>query len=658
MKKHVNKILNCFTLAGLMLITTPAAEPTSLTPQVEITIIGTSDMHGHLTGWKYEDHIDTADAGFSRVATLVSQTRAQHENTLVIDNGDTIQGTILSDELFNGYMDKLHPVIEIMNYINYDVMTLGNHEFNFGIPYIHKLASDAAFPFISANIYDKASNENYFEPYIIKNIDGIKVGIIGLTIPSVPLYDSNKEGILDLDFNHLALEAAKYVEILETKENADLIVMSVHAGLDDRDALDDSTNARLIAQTCPDIDILLLGHNHETINETINGVLIAAPSGHREAVQFDITMAQTDGQWEVFDKTATIHQLANFASDPAAEAVIAYADIEAKQFLSDTIGIVATDFQPANEIAGLTEGYLQDTAVVDLINDVQLAATGADVSAAALFSSSSNLLAGEINYGDIFGIYKYPNTLVKVEVTGQELKNYMESSASFYDTYQDGDLTIGFAPNVKTYNYDMFQGVDYKIDISQPAGNRIVDLMFNGQPLADDQVLTLAINDYRYSGIGPTGSGIISGHNIHDSETSLRTLLKEHIAAATTISPKTDNNWKIIGNDWDAELRNIAVAKFADGSIDPITWPITPFTQADLAKQLAKENAELLETIATINDLTASFNAMQTAGAIYPRISNAALQSPIAPFTQADLASTQLEVITAINNLTAHFNTK
>ncbi|OON95344.1 MAG: hypothetical protein ATN31_11085 [Candidatus Epulonipiscioides saccharophilum] len=599
MKLHLKKIFNCLAITGLIFISVPiiAEEltPNHVSEEIEITVIATSDMHGHLTGWKYEDNEDTKDAGFSRVATLVSKTRANHENTLVIDNGDTIQGTILTDELFNGYMDKVHPIIEIMNYIDYDAMTLGNHEFNFGIPYLNKLKDAAKFPFLSANIYDKETGDHYVEPYIIKEFDDVKVGILSLTIPSVPLYDGGKDGVLDYEYKHLTNEAQKYVEILETQEEADLIIVAVHAGLDDPDAIDDSTEARLIAESYPNIDILLVGHSHTTVNEVINDVLVGQPSGHREAVQFDIVMTKENDEWSVSSKSATIHKLSDFDPDLEAEKIISYADEEAKLFLTDTIGVVTDDFQPKNEISGLAEGYLQDSAVIDLINNVQLEATGADVSAVALFSSYSDLKAGDINYGDIFKIYKYPNTLVKVEVTGEELKNYIEMSANFYEQYEDGDLSIGFDPNIKTYNYDMFQGVDYKIDISQPAGSRIVDLMHNGQPLKDDDILTLAINDYRYSGIGPTGIGLISGENIHhDSTTSLRSLIREHIQQKGTISPEVDNNWEIIGNNWDEDLRSIAINGFTNGSLEYPGWPISAFTEEDLLAQLIENNAKLI----------------------------------------------------------------
>ena len=213
-----------------------------------------------------------------------------------------------------------------------------------------------------------------------------------------------------------------------------------------------------------------------------------------------------------------------------------------------SLGQTTKRFQPENRIQGLPEGKLQDTPVMDLINTIQLEASGADVSAAALFKDTSDLPEGNINYGNIFDIYKFDNTLYRVKVTGAELKAYMEWSAECYNQWQEGDINISFDPEYPGYLYDMFQGVDYEIDLSQPKGQRIKNVMFKGAPLADDQVLTLAVNNYRYSS-ALKSQGLVSGTKEWESSSSIRDMIVAYFAANSPVEPFTDNNWKITGVD-------------------------------------------------------------------------------------------------------------
>lgn len=590
MKRNFKKILSmALSVAMLGNMGLPVFANTTETEPVQITVLGTSDMHGNLTSWSYEASKDYGNSGFARVATLVKQTKAENPNTIVIDNGDTIQGTILTDDIYNADFTKPNPVMDIMNYIGYDAMTLGNHEFNFGTDLILKMQKEADFPLLSANTYKKGTQETFVEPYIIQEIDGVKVGILGLTIPSIPSWDANKQGVKDLEFNHMADEAEKYVDILENKEDVDIIIATAHAGLESRHEADGGDAAKLITERCPEIDVLLVGHDHSTVNEEINGVLVAAPYKDTEVVRFDLQATEVNGEWDVTNKTTQILKLADYPEDAGAVAVAKPYHEETMKFLEGTIGKATDDFHPAAEVKGIPEAQVRDTAIIDLINQVQLDVTGADVAAAALFSPTSNLPKGDLNFANVFNVYKYANTLVGVEVTGAELKAYMEWSAGFYNTYKPGDLTVSFNPTVRGYAYDMFQGVDYKVDISQPVGSRITDVMYKGAPLADDTVLKLAINDYRYSGIGPEGSKLISKAPYFESAPkALRTYIKEYIETEGTITPVTDNNWSIVGTDWDPALRAIAVKAVNDETIsipksaDGRTENVRAITEADL----------------------------------------------------------------------------
>lgn len=592
MRRIARKSISILVALLMMLsFTTPTWGKEAEVKEVKLTILGTSDMHGNLTSWSYEAGKDYENSGFARMATVVKQTRAQNPNTLVIDNGDLIQGTILTDDLYNTDLSKPNPMIDVMNYIGYDSMTLGNHEFNFGTDLIKKFEKEAKFPILSANTYVKATGEHFVKPYTVKEVDGVKVGILGLTVPSILKWDANKQGIKDLEFKHMADEAEKYVKILKEKEKVDVIVATAHAGLEGRHETDGSDAAKAVTERCPEIDVFLIGHDHVTVNEEINGILVAAPYKDREAVRFDLTLTNSEGKWDVNSKQTSILKFADYEADASTTAYVQKYHEETLKFLEGSIGTATKDFHPASEIKGIPEAQLRDTALIDLINQVQLEVTGADVSAAALFKASSNLPEGDLNFANVFDIYQYANTLVGVEVTGKELKDYMEWSAAYYNTYKPGDLTISFNQTIRVYAYDMFEGVDYEIDISKPAGSRIVNVMYKGEPLQDDTVLKLAVNDYRYSGIGPDGKKIINGAPYFESAPkALRTYIKEYIEEKGTLTPSTNNNWKIIGNNWDQELHAIAVKAINEGTLsvpvgsDNRTTNVRSITEADLIK--------------------------------------------------------------------------
>ncbi|MEA4859549.1 MAG: 5'-nucleotidase C-terminal domain-containing protein, partial [Sphaerochaeta sp.] len=239
-------------------------------------------------------------------------------------------------------------------------------------------------------------------------------------------------------------------------------------------------------------------------------------------------------------------------------------------------------FQPKNEIMGIPEGKLRDTAVMDLINDVQLLNSGADVSAAALFADTSDIPAGDINYGTIFGIYKYDNTLYRVPVTGKELKAYMEWSAACYNQWVEGDVSISFNPEKPGYLYDMFSGVDYEIDLSKPVGQRIRNVMFKGKPLADEQKLTLAVNNYRYSS-ALKAQKLVAGTKEWESPNSIRDMLVEYIKSKGVIQPKVDNNWKIVGVNLASPYRDQLVKLVNEGKLE------VPYAKALNVNELKKQ---------------------------------------------------------------------
>ena len=331
--------------------------------------------------------------------------------------------------------------------------------------------------------------------------------------------------------------------------------MGTHAEFDEDNGSDSGLK---ILEDNPQVDVLQVAHNHTVVNEMQGSTPVGGVrNGGRDIARFDVTV---DANKNVTSATVTIVDMADVEPSQALRdlALIQEAHQATIDFIQGgsgedgqggvSLGSTTARFQPDNEIAGIPAGKLQDTAVMDLINQIQLEQSGADVSAAALFKDTSDLPEGDINYGNIFDIYKFDNTLYRVTVTGAELKAYMEWSAECYNQWVPGDVSISFDPEYPGYLYDMFAGVDYEIDLSKPKGERIQNVMFQGQPLADDQLLTLAVNNYRYSS-ALKSQGLVEGKRDWESSNSIRDMIVAYFAEHSPVEPKVDNNWRITGVD-------------------------------------------------------------------------------------------------------------
>lgn len=524
----------------------------------QVTILGTSDMHGNIWGYSYEDNKESANNGMARLYTYIQQTRAENPNTILIDAGDDIQGTIMTDDLYNKTPDAPHPVITAMNLMGYDAMTLGNHEFNWGIPTMQKIMGQAKFPVLAANVKDQAGKFVTGAGWTIVDKGGVKVAVIGVVTPDVPIWDGGKDGVEACTYE--AANTAVKKAIQEIGGKADLIVVSAHMGLyAEFDEENGSDSAQKILDENPEIDVLQVAHNHVVVKEKHgNTVIGGVRNGGRDIARFDLTLDKNNN---VVSSEVSVVDMANTAPSQVIRDLPLVKEAHQKTIdfiqggssgqggeTGKALGSTSAKFQPENEIAGLPEGKLRDTAVMDLINQIQLENAKADVSAAALFKDTSDLPKGNINYGNIFDIYKFDNTLYRVTVTGKELKAYMEWSAECYNQWKSGDINISFDPEYPGYLYDMFAGVNYEIDLSQPKGERIKNVMFKGQPLKDDQTLTLAVNNYRYSS-ALKGKNLISGKKEWESSNSIRDMIVAYFAAHSPVSPKTDGNWKIVGVD-------------------------------------------------------------------------------------------------------------
>ena len=380
-----------------------------LMANTHITILGTSDLHGNIWGFSYEDSKETANNGMARVYTYVEEVRKENPNTILIDAGDDIQGTIMTDDIYNKIPDEEHPVITAMNYMGYDAMTLGNHEFNWGTGTAASILSQADFPVLAANVRNSDGSLATGLGWIIIPVSGVNIAVIGTVTPDVPIWDGGKEGIDSLQF--LPANVAVKEAIAEIGDKADVIVVSAHMGMyAEFDEDNGSDSAQKILDDNPEVDVLQAAHNHVVVCEKQGETVIGGcRNGGRDVARFDLYL---DDENNIVDSTVEIIDMTGVEPSSEIRDIPLVKEAHEKTISYVTggggedgeggvaLGSTTARFQPENEIRGIPEGRVRDTAVMDLINRIQLDASGADVSAAALFKDTSDLPEGDINYGN------------------------------------------------------------------------------------------------------------------------------------------------------------------------------------------------------------------------------------------------------------------
>jgi 2',3'-cyclic-nucleotide 2'-phosphodiesterase/3'-nucleotidase len=521
----------------------------SATERAHLTVLSTTDLHGHI--YPFDDYTQKpADVGFAKIATLIKQERERSPDLLLIDSGDVIQGTPLAyihDSKNNGPID---PMMLVMNSLRYDCMAIGNHEYNFGLGVLEKARHEARFPWLSANTYRTGTQENAFQPYLIKTVAGVRVGILGLTTPGIPSWE-NPENFAGLEFRETVSEARKWTSILRDREKVDVVIVAMHMGLNyDPDSgkgdvgdIPDENAAITIAQQVPGIDLIVMGHTHRDVPAVvINGVLLAqAEKWGRKLIRADLYLSRSDSdeRWAVTIKSSRSLSVSGVAPDQEILSATARYQEEAQTWLDRVIGENATALSAQ-------DGSLRDTALLDLVQRAQLDASGADVSLAANFNPAARIPAGPVAVRDIASLYTYENTLYVIEVTGAQLKEALEHSARFFLPYEKGKSPRELVdPAIPGYNFDVAEGVSYDIDLRRPYGDRIQNLRFKNASLVPDRRLKLAINNYRFNGGGGytmfKDAPIIS----HSSE-EIRDLIITWVEKHKTIPAEPSGNWRIL----------------------------------------------------------------------------------------------------------------
>lgn len=517
--------------------------------RTRVTIISTTDLHGRIFPVDYFAN-KPDQLGLAKLATMIRQIRKDNADSLLIDVGDCIQGSPLAYLYNRKHPEAPNPMMLVMNALKYDSMTVGNHEFNFGLTVLEKARGEAKFPWLSANTVRAGTDEPAFVPYFVKEVSGVRVGVLGLTTPGIPYWE-NAGNYAGLEFKDPVEAAKRWVTILREKEKADLVVVAMHMGLEDNlgsnrrypNPIPNENSAIAVARAVKGVDVILLGHTHTDIPAlVINGVLVSQADrwGYRLG-RVDVTFEKNGaGRWELTSKgSTTIPVTEKIAVDPEVETLARPYDTETQRWLATAIG-------HCDKPLGAENARLEDSAILDLIQRVQLEAGQADVSLAACFDTRAQVPQGEVSVRNIYGLYLYENTLVVLEVTGKQLKDALEHAARYFLPYVQGKKAAELIdPQIPGYSYDMAEGVTYDIDLTRPQGDRILHLRFKGEPLAPDRKLRLATNNYRQNG----GGGYTMLKNapvLQRSSEEIRDLIIDWVEKHREIPAEPTGNWRIL----------------------------------------------------------------------------------------------------------------
>lgn len=634
MKQVSKKLSWILTLVMILSLLTPLGSVLAAdSSEVTITVLGTADLHGYINSWEYSSDSAQAASGMTKIQTLVKAEKAKNNNVILVDTGDTVQGNMM----FGFNNNPVHPMVEALNYMGYDTWTLGNHEFNFGQDFLNRNVAAFGGKVLAANLY-KEDGTRYANPYVIIEKSGVRVAIVGLTNPNVPKWEAaNAANTKGLKFTDPVEEAKKVVAELEGKY--DVLIGTFHLG--EGPEYTNTDSAKMVAEAAPQFDAIIAAHAHAKFDNitSTSGVKIIEPGNNGWALaKIDVKVEKSGDKYTVKSVTTAnlLTDKVTADKDMADKFVGIHDTMRANANVvigkSSARFIERADYiTGADKITTMPTAMVQDNAVIDFINEAQMYYTGAEVSSSAFFKPDANINSGDLKAKDMATIYMYDNTLVGVNITGKNLKAYMEWSANFYNTYKPGDLAPSFNESIRGYNYDMFDGVNYQIDISKPTGSRIVNATIKGAPIDDNKVYKLAVNNYRFGTQLLSMKFVTANDKFFDSETvygtdggGMRALLGKYIKERLNgkLTPKVNNNWRIVGANFEHPLKAEIMEKVKAGKIkiptsfDGRTLNVRALNVDDVAK-LGEVKGTSVISLVTVND----FHGAMTGDAKNPGIS-------------------------------------
>ena len=538
--------------AGILIALTLGCTPSQLpraSQTVDLVFATTTDVHGRVRAWDYYANQAEVPRGLSRAATIVDSVRgANPGRVILLDAGDLLQGNPFAYVAARVSGDRTNPIIAAMNAMQYDAAAIGNHEYNYGVPYLDSAIRQARFPFLSANTYRlQPAGTHAYNAWTMVERAGVKIGIVGATTPGVTIWDAqNIEGRLRFgDIVPAVREAVDQVR----KRGADVVVVTVHSGLDEPSSYDTVTTrvpsenvAARIGREVPGIDLILYGHSHKEVRGVAIGqTLLIQPKNWAASVDIaHLTLVRSGGSWTVTSKQSDLVQAANHAESPT---VLAATDAVHRA----TVAYVTTPIGTTAESWTTDSARVKDTPLIDFILETERKTAGADLASTAAFSTDVTLNPGPVTIAQVAQLYPYDNTLRAVRITGKQLRDYLEFSARYYPTPSSPTAPLQSDPRIPGYNFDIVSGVDYVIDVSRPIGSRITRLDYKGRPVSDTDSFTMALNNYRQTGGG--GYAMLSGAPVvYDRQQEIRQLLIDEVRARGTLrqSDYLVSKWSLV----------------------------------------------------------------------------------------------------------------
>ena len=545
--------------------------------EVTLKLVHTSDVHGNMFPY---DFINQKEWGGSmaRVSSYVKEQRKMYgERLLLMDNGDILQGQPTA--YYYNFIDTLsvHVVADMMNYMKYDVGNMGNHDIEAGHQVYDRWVRQCKHPVLGANIMDVETGKPYLPPYVVLDREGVKVAVLGMITPSVPswLPENLWKG---LRFDDMVISASHWVKVIQETEKPDVLVGVFHAGKSGNILGKVVENASLIiAEQVPGFDVVMIGHDHEAACQHITNVegkqvLLVNPANNANWVT-DVTLKITKTDGKVVSKTCEgkLVDINRYAPDEAFMNYFGKQFASVRDFVSRKIGYMASTITTK-------DAYFGPSAFIDLIHRLQLDISGAQVSFCAPLSFLAEIKQGNIRVSDMFNLYKYENMLYVMELTGKEIKDYLEMSyANWTNQMKSADDHLlllreeaGYGERGKfmnpSFNFDSAAGIRYTVDVTKPQGEKLhIISMADGTPFDYDKVYKVALNSYRGNGGGDLltkGAGIpkedLAKRIVFSTDKDLRYYLMKHIEQVKVLNPVVLNQWKFIPEEWvkDASKRD------------------------------------------------------------------------------------------------------
>ena len=541
-----------------------SAISTAMAQEVNIKILGTSDIHGRVVPWSYGADVEDKSGSYAQIATYVKDVRKNNKNVVLVDVGDAIQDNQVDVFAKDKKYYKDHPIPKVLNEMKYDVFVLGNHEFNFGMKALDEILKDIKAKKLTANFYHKKNDKRYIDATTIIEKDGVKLGIIGLSTPMSAKFEEDTGNLKDMKFTSPTEEARTQVEKLKAK-GVDAIIAVTHMGIDNENNIPD-TGMRDVINAVDGIDVVIAGHMHKDVpSETIKNTLITEPHRYGTVVSevdltFDINDKKEVKLVKKESKTVPVKELE--ADKKIAEIYKPYHE-KLRELNNVVIGQTENEMVPQETKHGVSAAFSKDTGLSSFINDVEQHYSGADVVTFSFDHQKARMDKGDIKKKDIIFNYRYAGGDVTVyEMTGKQLKEYMEWSANYFDTIQPGDTEYRYnaeRKKSKYVTYDIFGGVNYKIDLRNPQGSKIVDLtLADGKPVTDDMKLKVGMNSYRFAQLNGKG-GIWEGQQIPvlweskvamgREKGTIQNMMIDYITNVKKgkIDGQSHNRWEIIG---------------------------------------------------------------------------------------------------------------